>query len=356
MNILKGIKRFDVSHHQKVRIERIAEGEHYRITLHDIGSDKTVISFAFLGAGISDKGSDRDFCLANGYNNIYVSCSGEDRFQSLSIESFESAVMPYIKGKQVISYGTSVGAYASLYFGGGINARIVAFSPRNSFHPIFKWQSKKFKHRYLRDTTRSSITPTIIYDPFEKTDHRYVTECIMPAYRQLNIVTLDNCGHKTSLALSKAGLLKNFVLKAFQGIVETPTLSHWQKEWYLIKKVESLVQSGKAAKPYIAPLLKLSQDSEVIKLVAQYNVNSGDNVPIPRPSQERIKASLQKLDGRFNVKTIDTVLLEVATRLEEVGAYRESTEILSLALIRKGADETLKNRMRNLEKLAATQA
>ncbi|KAA0017497.1 hypothetical protein F0A16_13165 [Salinicola corii] len=355
MNFLKNIRRLAAFDYQGVHTKRIAEGEYYRITLHDIGSDKTVISFAFLGAGVSDKGSDRDFCLKNGYNNIYVSCSDEDRFQSLSIEIFESAVTPYIRDKQVISYGTSVGAYAAIYFGGGINARIVAFSPRNSFHPIFNWQSKKFKHCYLRDTVCSSITPTIIYDPFEKTDHRYVTECIMPAYRKLNVVTLDNCGHTTSLALSQAGLLKGFVLKAFQGVIEVPELPNLQKVWYLTKKVESLIQTGQAAKRYLIPLLELSQDSEIIKLAAQYNLNSGDNVPIPRPSQNRIRASLQKLNGRCSDKPIGTVLLDIATRLENVGAYRESIEILSLALITKGADEKLSKRMQNLKKLAATQ-
>ncbi|MGH8811953.1 MAG: hypothetical protein ACREXO_08110, partial [Advenella sp.] len=93
----------------------LSETEDYRITLHDIGSNATVITFGYWGSGISQKGFGTDFCLKNGFNNIYVCCKGAQRFQHLSLDTFTNAVKDALKGKDVITYGLSLGGYAAIY-------------------------------------------------------------------------------------------------------------------------------------------------------------------------------------------------------------------------------------------------
>lgn len=164
--------------------------EEYRIVLHqagDVPSEKIVITFSGLPHTLDDKGFGTDYCLAHGWDNIYVSQLRGTQFQGLSREAFVAAVTPELEGKDVICYGSSLGGYAAFYYGGSLDARIIAAAP--VFPALLdNWANKpnalEVVHDNLADVPRSSQPPFVIYDPLQVLDKRFVDRAILPVYRE----------------------------------------------------------------------------------------------------------------------------------------------------------------------------
>lgn len=211
------------------------------------------------------------FCQKNGWNHLYVGHTPQSRYQSLSFERFQEAVSPHTEGRDVITYGPSAGGYAALYFGGAVNARILAASPRNTYHPIrtnaWKWEEEdkptdpdgKFTHSArLKDLPRSSHAPTILYDPRDGRDSALVNRWALSAYPDAKLIHLPNSGHKSLDYLSKIGSLSYF-LRSF--VEQTPL----DPERLLAPKgtLERTLQDGATAyesKDYDRAAELLSQD------------------------------------------------------------------------------------------------
>ena len=202
----------------------IDSSDEHRITYHEFNpqSEKIIICFARQGGGMGRSGFGGDFCKKNGWNYIYVGKLKHTRFRSLSIDRFRDKISPYIEGRDTICYGPSAGGYAALYFGGIINARILAASPRNSQHPINQglknWnhpenkESAQFYHAaQLKDVPRSKHSPTVIYDFLASKDHRFVRDWAMPAYDDLIAINVPNSGHRTLDRLKELKTLSTMV-------------------------------------------------------------------------------------------------------------------------------------------------
>merc|ERR1712192_20010 len=102
-------------------------------------SDRLVVTFAEMMMNDPSKpGFAQDFLIKNGYDVVTVQKRSETWYQDLSVDYFRRVILR-ISGEYsgICCYGISMGAFASLYFGGSIDASIIAISPLCSIHPLY---------------------------------------------------------------------------------------------------------------------------------------------------------------------------------------------------------------------------
>lgn len=177
---------------------------------------RLVVTFDPHGHGVRDKGFGSDLIIREGYDHIFVSHRLDSQYQDLSLSTFSELVTPLVEDFEVYTYGASVGGYCAIYYGGCINARAIAFSPRNSAHPSVgdrKFSNVNFRHSDIRNTTISTHSPIVIYDPVQDLDRDFVRNYILPAYPCTRLVSMPYAGHLIAEALLELGLLKDFVLR-----------------------------------------------------------------------------------------------------------------------------------------------
>src|SRR5699024_9857742 len=103
-----------------------------------------------------------------GWDHIFVAQAEMTQYQQLSIEEFHESISSIAAAYDVFAYGSSLGAYAALYFGGSVNARIIAAAPKNSAHPLVlqkRFAELGFHHRELTEVQRADHAPLILFDP-----------------------------------------------------------------------------------------------------------------------------------------------------------------------------------------------
>lgn len=113
-----------------------------------------------------------------------------------------------------------MGGYCAFYYGGAINSRIIAFSPRNSAHPCIghpKFSQLRFTHLEVKEVARSRHTPLVIMDPNVPEDLKFYTECIEPAYPGTKVVEVHFGGHRVAEALKESGQLSQFIYNYIEG-------------------------------------------------------------------------------------------------------------------------------------------
>ena len=146
----------------------------------------------------------------------------ENFYQPLSRERFEAAVRPVLAGYTlVIAYGSSLGAYAALYFCRDLDCDIVASSPRISAHPRFgiqHWQERiPFRHA-LFDAGRTPICrPHILFDPKDRVDGRYMLGEVLPQFPQARVLRLPHAGHPVNHFLHELGYIAPFLRALMDG-------------------------------------------------------------------------------------------------------------------------------------------
>lgn len=196
--------------------EVLAEGEGYLITYHaaKTPSDKLLISFGGLPSSKTWVGFGSDFAIKSGYHHIFAAQAPGSQYQELSLETFCNAVMPVCEGKDVYTYGSSLGGYCAIYYAGVINAQAIAAAPKNSAHPSLKHNLKKpieFKHRELVDAPKSKKEPIIIFDPYQREESRFIDKLILPAYPDAKLVKVEFSGHLVLQVMSNHKVLKDFM-------------------------------------------------------------------------------------------------------------------------------------------------
>ncbi len=111
----------------------LAQDRDFRITLHRAdpsGDDRPiVVTFGGQPSDLTATGFGTAFLLGQGFDTVYVAQRHGTQYQGLSRERFVEGVAPVIAGRDVVTYGASLGGYAALYYGGAIDARIIAASP-----------------------------------------------------------------------------------------------------------------------------------------------------------------------------------------------------------------------------------
>lgn len=192
----------------------VADEENYRVTSYKQGSSIVFITFNTTRTTKESVGFGVGFCLANGYDVISISQDNDTQYQSLSRENFVNIVSPYIKDKEiVVCYGSSLGGYCALYYGGAIDCKIIAASPKNSAHPSFKlkkYDSLHFNHDFKMPESKSKAF--IIYDPKRGSDRSFIDELVRPVFKNAEYLDLPFAGHAVLHYIKDVGKLKSLIL------------------------------------------------------------------------------------------------------------------------------------------------
>lgn len=221
--------------------ERVVPGESltlanqsgYRITFRraEAPSKLLLICYGTVSSGLSSTGFGSAFAKKEGYDYIYVAQKKDSYYQELSLEAFCAAVRPYTEGyDRVISYGGSLGGYAALYYGGSLNASIIAAAPKNPAHPLIrrkKHESIIITHPPLERLPTSSISPVILLDPKHEEDVTFIDGVVQPAYPDAQYLQFPYAGHSILHSLLMGGKLKQFIVPLIEEgqicPVELPT-------------------------------------------------------------------------------------------------------------------------------------
>ncbi|MFD1912407.1 hypothetical protein [Halodurantibacterium flavum] len=200
----------------------LAVAPDYQITahLHREPTKKVIITFSAINVGKSQLGFGTEFALKSGHDTVFVAQSRKSQYQGLSLEQFAEAVSPVLGNREIFTYGSSLGGYCAVYYGGIINARIIASAPLNSAHPSIKarnFRGFKFNHIDIIDAPKSSYSPIILFDPHRQVDKMFIDRCIRPAYPDGQYCEFPFAGHTVLETMRNCGVLKEFI----SSILET---------------------------------------------------------------------------------------------------------------------------------------
>lgn len=218
--------------------EVVYSDDEFRIVLYrqQVRPSKLIITFDPHGHGVRDKGFGSDLSIREGYDHIFVSHKLDSQYQTLSLELFESLVVPLVDGYEVYTYGASVGGYCAIYFAGCVGARAIAISPRNSAHPSVrdpKFAHVNFNHLDILETEISPHSPVVIYDPVQDVDRDFVRNYILPAYPAAKLASMPFAGHLIAEALLEIGLLKDFILRIIdESVVGFVDFSKYESSYW----------------------------------------------------------------------------------------------------------------------------
>ncbi|TGN68022.1 hypothetical protein E4L95_02925 [Paracoccus liaowanqingii] len=180
--------------------KNLLETSDIKITYHEFNrlSSKLIISFGHIGSGINEAGFGTDLSRSLGVNNIYVSQRVGTQYQKLSLSQFFDAVGRYVADKKSYAYGSSLGGYSALYFGGITNSKIISVSPINHAHPIIsspEFKDLEYEHLEIKDAPQAIINPIVLFDPHQKDDVIFMDGCIKPAYPDATYLSYPFAGH-----------------------------------------------------------------------------------------------------------------------------------------------------------------
>lgn len=158
----------------------------------------------------------------NGYDTISFKSSNDDWFQSVPFELFEVITKIASKNRysKKISYGSSMGGYASIVFSRLLDCnKVIAFSPQFSIQESFdtRWldYAKKinFKYKITQDSIMNNCKFFFIYDN-KNLDELHIKKLleIIPSDR-VELIKLPFTGHPSIHYLYEVGLIKDLAIK-----------------------------------------------------------------------------------------------------------------------------------------------
>jgi hypothetical protein len=156
------------------------------------------------------------FLQRMGIDTLCVRKKSEHFYQALTRERFEEATRPVLEhyGRR-LAYGSSLGAYAVLYFCRHGYETVISSSPRVSAHPHFgrrHWQERvAFQHEFFDGTQPATSGAIVFYDPMDDMDRRFVDEGLRHGWPQARFVAVPYAGHPANQFLSEIGYIAAFV-------------------------------------------------------------------------------------------------------------------------------------------------
>lgn len=185
---------------------------HYR---QKVAATKVFVTFNPVASGLDDKPFGFPFLTDQGFDHVHVAQAPGSYYQELSLDDFARHVAPLVAGQACFTYGSSLGGYCALHYGGILDARIVAASPRNSAHPVTRKKLPNgpvFRHGELSAGPRSSKAPFVFLDRHIGADAEFYDHCIRPAYPDAQPIVLPHAGHGAFMVLMEANVLKKLVV------------------------------------------------------------------------------------------------------------------------------------------------
>jgi hypothetical protein len=203
---------------EQIRIDHFTQSKRARVL---------VITFDPLLYLSSKPHFGQDFLRKLAVDIVAVRKKGEDFYQSLSREAFAAAVQPMLRRYgRVVAYGSSLGAYAALYFCRDIDCEVVASSPRVSAHPLYGakvWQRKvEFRHQPFDTQVQPRCRAIVIFDPKEPLDRRYIEGEVLPQFPQAVVMRVPYSGHPSNHFLAEIGFIAPFVRAVVAGAAHPP--------------------------------------------------------------------------------------------------------------------------------------
>lgn len=255
----------------------IVSEDDYLITLHqpqERKSDKLIINFGGVDSKLTPAGFGTDWCMKYGFDSLYVAQQAGTQYQRLSLEAFADAVAPVINGREVVCYGSSLGAYSSLYYGGILNARIVAASPMLPAWPALK--RKKFAvpvvHRAIKDTPLSRRSPIVIYDPHVRDDRTIMTDLVLPAYPNARIIEVPYGGHAVLKAISQVQRLSPIIHAMIEDdqIIDIRMPDDTSHQWLLQRAMAIRSKEPGLAQHYFEKALAILPNQSIISNLVKH--------------------------------------------------------------------------------------
>ena len=157
-----------------------------------------------------------------GVDTLCVRKKQEHFYQPLSRAQFDAAAAPVLGNyRRRLAYGSSLGAYAVLYFCAHGFEVVISSSPRVSAHPRFgrpHWQKRvTFEHAWFDAARPATSGAVVFYDPHDEMDRSFVDDNLRPAWPQARIVAVPYAGHPANQFLSEIGYIAPFVSAVSAG-------------------------------------------------------------------------------------------------------------------------------------------
>lgn len=267
------------------RTVTLADHADFRITYHQVGDTPTagplVITFGGQPSGLTDEGFGTAFCAKSGWDSIYVAQRAWSQYQGLSIKQFMDAVLPFIEGRDVVTYGASLGAYAAFYFGGAIGARIIGAAPMQSLWPevmVKRWEGVPLIHNRLEDTPKSPTPPAVIYDPKMSRDSLVVEKILKPIYPEIRILEVPYSGHTVLVSLGEYGLLKQVIRSLVEdNVLLSPELPTETSAIWLRQRAKEIKRKNPAkAKAMLVRSLDMRPSKDTASVLLSLLIKLGD--------------------------------------------------------------------------------
>lgn len=179
---------------------------------------QTVVTFATLYTDIDTPAFSFPFLLAQGWDHIHVAQAKGTQYQNLTPQSLLHAVQPWLEGRDIWTYGSSLGGYAAIYYAAALGARAIASSPSLPAHPKsvrFPRDKVPIQHTPL-DLFQTRQRCYIFFDPEDAPDSLFVRSVLLPGCKNAVVTELPFAGHQALRQLASAGLLKSTIRHIIQ--------------------------------------------------------------------------------------------------------------------------------------------
>ena len=190
------------------------------------GSDVCFVTFdSYSDVGTLDRPAFAEsFLHGRGIDAVHILSRSNDWYlYPYSAEAFAVARAAVAGYARVITYGSSMGAYAAIRFGGRVGAQLaIAMSPQFSINPATPPFEKRWQYDaqaidfsieagFAADFVAKAI---IFYDP--RNDDRLHVDCFRSLTEVVD-VAIPNGGHPVTTILAEIGLLQDAIVDIVAG-------------------------------------------------------------------------------------------------------------------------------------------
>jgi tetratricopeptide (TPR) repeat protein len=163
-----------------------------------------------------------EFFAKQGIDVVSVRKKAEHFYQPLTRAAFATALRPLkTRYARIVCYGSSLGAYAALYYARDLPWTVIASSPRVSVHPVYGaqiWQQRcGFRHEPFRADAAVRCDAIIFYDPRDAIDRRYIEGEVLPQFTRARVVRVPFAGHPANQFLGDIGYIAPYVRAVVAG-------------------------------------------------------------------------------------------------------------------------------------------
>lgn len=179
-------------------------------------ADTVAVTFDPIMVNVGQPAYAGEFLRRCGADTLAVRKKHEHFYQPFSREQFLEITEPHLRHyRRRLAYGSSLGAYAVLYYCQQGYETVIASSPRVSAHPRFGidfWQSRvAFQHRAFDPEHPAGSGAVVFYDPHDKQDRPFVEQEIAPAWPKAEVVPVPYAGHPVNQFLAEIGFIAPYV-------------------------------------------------------------------------------------------------------------------------------------------------